>query len=407
MYRVHDYIATGLASRLVDPDGRHQQIVDKQQSTGSSSRWALPTDGWTTNLKELPKFSYGNIFAHLVSNSKTVASNQKSAATERYRKGAMKHKEAGYRLYKDDHVKRVKFHPGSDNQCFCCALVQASFKSSTNYSTSVCLHKSDGSVFGAQCKCKAGAGGCCKHVAALFYCILDYSDHQLTQIPDHRTCTDKPQQWNVAKEIADGGPILFSDIQIVHHTYGKRKAEDECNRIRKHKQYHACPTSLQAVTEEQIRVLCTNLESHQKNSPFSKLLRRNDCKPLTESTTVTVSEITNAISDPEQCTNKAHEDNTLLNSNDTILIDENISQSKCDMQSNTGAISSGEAHNNACNGSNNVTTLEEAVIECIRVTQEQAKKIEIETMEQSHSEAWFKECQWRITASYFGTVCKM
>ena len=28
-------------------------------------------------------------------------------------------------------------------------------------------------------------------------------------------------------------------------------------------------------------------------------------------------------------------------------------------------------------------------------------------MNQSHSEAWFKERQWRITASYFGRVCKM
>ena len=86
-------------------------------------------------------------------------------------------------------------------------------------------------MFGAQCKCKAGAGGYCKHVAALLYCILDYSDHQLTQIPDHRTCTDKPQHWNVAKEITDGGSILFSVIQIVHHTYGKRKAEEECNTL--------------------------------------------------------------------------------------------------------------------------------------------------------------------------------
>ena len=105
MYRVHDYIATGLANRLVDPDGRHQQMVDKQQSTSLPSRCPLPTDGWTTNLEDLPKFSYGHIFAHLVSNSKTVACNQKSAATERYRKGAMKHQEAGYRLYKDEHVK--------------------------------------------------------------------------------------------------------------------------------------------------------------------------------------------------------------------------------------------------------------------------------------------------------------
>ena len=100
----------------------------------------------------------------------------------------MKHQEAGYQLYKDEHVKRVKFYP---DQCFCSALVQALFKSSTNYSTLVCLLKSDGSVLGAQCKCKPGAGGCCKHVSALLYCILDYSDCHLMQIPDHRTCTDK------------------------------------------------------------------------------------------------------------------------------------------------------------------------------------------------------------------------
>ena len=242
LYRVHNCIATGLASRLVDPDGQYRQVVDKQQLTGSPSRWILPTDGWTTNLEELPQFSYGNIFAHLVSNSKTVASNQKS---------------------------------------------------------------------------------------------------------------------------------------------------------------------LQAVTEEQIRVPCTSLESHQKSSPFSKLLRGNDCKPLTESTTITVSEIPNAISDAEQCTSIANDNNTQLSRNDTILINDNISQSKCDTQINTDTITNDEAHNNACNGVNSITTPEEAVIAHITVTQEQAKNIEIETMEQSHSEAWFKERQWRITASYFGRVCKM
>ena len=78
-----------------------------------------------------------------------------------------------------------------------------------------------------------------------------------------------------AKEIADGGPILFSDIQIVSpHIWKNVKAEEECNRIRKHKQYRAYPTSLQAVTEEQIRVLCTNLESHQKEfTIFQKLFK--------------------------------------------------------------------------------------------------------------------------------------
>ena len=218
---------------------------------------------------------------------------------------------------------------------------------------------------------------------------------------------DKPQQWNVAKEMADRRLMLFSNIQIVHHTFGKSKAEEECNRMSKHKQYRACPTSLQAVTEEQICVLCTSFESHQKSSPFSKLLRGNDCKPLTGSTTITVSEIPNAISDAEQCTSIANDDNTQLSRNDTILINDNISQSKCDTQINSDTITSDEAHNNACNGVNSITKPEEAVIALITVSQEQAKKIKIETMEQSHSEAWFKERQWRITASYFGRVCKM
>ena len=171
-------------------------------------------DGQST----LPKFGYDHLFARLISNLKTIASNQKSTVTKTYRAGAMKHKKAGYRLFKDDHVKRVRFHPGSGTKCYCSALVQAS---ATNYSTSVCLHKLNGSVVGACCKCKAGVRGCCKHVAALLYCILDFSDLQLTHIPDHRTCTDKLQQWNVAKEFK-GDPVLFSDILFVHHTFGKR-----------------------------------------------------------------------------------------------------------------------------------------------------------------------------------------
>ena len=207
----------------------------------------------------------------------------------------------------------------------------------------------------------------------------------------------------MAKEITNGGPVLFSDIRIVHHTYGKRKAEKECDRMTKHKQYRACPNSLQAVTEEQVRLLCTSLESHQKTSPFSKLLRGNDCKPLTEYTTnVTESEILCAVSDPEQSTSMVYEDYMQQNGDDANLNEGDTLGSK-------DVISSDKAYTNVCNGSNNIIASEEeeAVIAHIEVTQEQAKKIEMETMNQSHSEAWFKERQWRITASYFGRVCKM
>ena len=273
--RICDYIATGIATRLVDPDGGRQHVGANTDQQLSLTSWELPTDGWTKNLDGLPQFSYDHLFAHLLSNSTTVAANQKSSAKKTYKTtGAMKHKEAGYRLFQDDHVQRLKFNPGNidQNLCFFSALVQASFKTSVHYSASICLYRSNGAVCGAHCKCKAGGGGCCKHVAALLYCVLDYSERQLQVIPDHKTCTDKPQQWNIAKNSTEG-PILFSDILIVHHVYGKRKAEEEYTRSSKRKEYRACPTSFQAMSEGQIRALCTSLESHTNNPPFPKVLK--------------------------------------------------------------------------------------------------------------------------------------
>ena len=51
-------------------------------------------------------------------------------------------------------------------------------KTTGSYSTVVALSKSTGYVIGAR---SAGAGGCCKHVAALLYNILDYV-HVLTYL---------------------------------------------------------------------------------------------------------------------------------------------------------------------------------------------------------------------------------
>ena len=50
---------------------------------------------------------------------------------------------------------------------------------------------------------------------------------------------------------------------------------------------------------------------------------------------------------------------------------------------------------------------EEAVFVYVSVNQLEAERIQVETKEQSKSSAWYKERQCRITASYFGQVCKM
>ena len=46
------------------------------------------------------------------------------------------------------------------------------------------------------------------------------------------------------------------------------------------------------------------------------------------------------------------------NKKDTILINENIIQSKCDMQMKTDTISNDETHSNACSGCSCITTPE-------------------------------------------------
>ena len=62
------------------------------------------------------------------------------------------------------------------------ARVCASIKSS-KYDVYVHLDKENGNVVYAKCSCKAGKGGCCKHVAALLYTLVDYSNMGLKEIP--------------------------------------------------------------------------------------------------------------------------------------------------------------------------------------------------------------------------------
>ena len=102
--------------------------------------------------------------------------------------------------------------------------------------------------------------------AALLYNILDYVELGIAAIPEDKTCSDKPQQWSRLKTSASNGPILFSEIQFVHHTYGKHKPEAAALRMEEHNNYPACPEPLRPISEEQIRQFCTRLESHQKMS---------------------------------------------------------------------------------------------------------------------------------------------
>ena len=195
----------------------------------------------------------------------------------------------------------------------------------------------------------------------------------MTAIPDDKTCTDKPQQWNKpSADTQDNGPILFSDIHFVHHSFGKRKADESLSRIERYKKYRACPQSLQ----EHIRQFCTSLDSQQNSSLFTAVMRSNDCQPL-----------------PHDHLNPQYTVPTTCSSTSTIIPCNSTSITIC-----TGT--------SLANPPEPPAHPKEAVWKCISVTVEQARQIEIKMRGQSESSDWYEERRWRITASFFGCICR-
>ena len=133
--------------------------------------------------------------------------------------------------------------------------------------------------------------------------------------------------------------------------------------MEKMKSSRACPSSSSALTEERIRQFCTSLESKTNAPLFTIVMRNNDCKPLPQSklkiaTTATTSATSTAAT------------TTVMNS-----------------------------------ASATSPTAEETMWGKPKVTSEQAAQIE-RNRGQANSTIWYQEHKIRVTASFFGCVCR-
>ena len=230
------YNTAGLDAKIVDTDGviHSSRLQAEFINHVSQITIVLPLEGWTSSLQQLPPFNYGCLFALLVPDLMTIAA---STAAATFVAGAMKHKEVGHHLFHNDNVWMVGNPSGfaTDSHWLFHGIVKHPSKTTGSYSTVVALSKISRKVIGAQFNYKAGTGGCCKHVAAFLYNILDYVEFGLANIPEHKTCTDTTPQWNRPRNIPGDGPILFYEIPFVHHSYGKCKAEVAAPRLDKYK----------------------------------------------------------------------------------------------------------------------------------------------------------------------------
>ena len=58
------------------------------------------------------------------------------------------------------------------------------------------------------------AGGCCKHVAAGLFQVLDFIELELTEVPDDLTCTQLLQQWHVPSCEDIKTAVLFDSVKF-------------------------------------------------------------------------------------------------------------------------------------------------------------------------------------------------
>ena len=185
-------------------------------------------------------------------------------------------------MFKASHVLDVKFNSSHDDFCFFDARVKASMTRNKMYRTKVRQNKT-GEVVSAQCTCKAGANGYCKHVGALLYAILDFSESGLGQIPPNTSCTERPQQWHKPTQRTSNVPVLFKDILMIKHDYDadkRKKTEKSTERENEKEAYSSCPSFALQVTRKQIKDLYNEL----KNLPMEANAVILNCQPVTVKT---------------------------------------------------------------------------------------------------------------------------
>lgn len=238
------------------------------------------------------------------------------------------------------------------------------------YDVYVHLKSESGEVEYAKCNCKAGAGGCCKHVAAALYQIHDFVELGLKTIPDDRTCTDILQQWNVPTTAHYGKIQRFSELCFEKADFEKDRAGSRKRPlVRGLRDYCATPKFAKMVQKEDIERLKDGLKSSGKAPLLWPLLAGNDCQPCTMfSTSATVGQLDNS----------------------TVTTVERLDLFK-----------------NFKNEPELVTLQpEEAtfVDKVLKVSREEAKKIEQQTIGQSSNKKWYQERSKRLTSSNFGLV---
>ncbi|XP_028398837.1 uncharacterized protein LOC114522365 [Dendronephthya gigantea] len=223
---------------------------------------------WTKNLRGIPAFTHALLLEHLITDDSSKLGKPPNAH---------KHKKYGYQLFKDKMVTQVKVKPnvlkGQEKFFLFKCVVHASMKKA-HYAVYVHLRQDTGKISHASCTCTAGKGGCCKHVAALLFQILDYIQLELPEVPDDLTCTQLLQQWHVPNTSEKlESAVLFDQVKI-----SKATSKTEKHYVSEYN--NPAPVFAKCVNVEDLKKLEDGLKTVGTCDYLQGLLASNNCEPF-------------------------------------------------------------------------------------------------------------------------------
>ncbi|XP_028418783.1 uncharacterized protein LOC114544312 [Dendronephthya gigantea] len=251
---------------------------------------------------------------------------------------------------------------------------------SVSYPVYVHLNQVNGEVEYAKCSCKAGQGGCCKHVAALLYTILDFVNLNLKHVPVELTCTQLPQKWSVP---SGSSKTLDKAVKFEEMLFEKADVNKPAKRYivkGSREDYCATPPFARTVTAEEIKSMANAFEKANCASLFREAIASNNYKPC-ELFETSCNQLQNRKLD-----------------NSSVPIPTQIPPSQLVDQ----------IFKNVPNGYTPPSDYSPEQLELVKtkvgLTVSTAKDICLSTMRQNKDPQWYAERSKRLTASIFGKV---
>ena len=329
--------------------------------------------GWAKSLKFIPGFSYKKLEEHLVLDAKKTSDGKPAEA--------FKHKKSGYKLFKAGYPRqfmvKLNVQKGEAVHFLVRCCVNAEMKKK-QYLVYVHLHQHTGDVAYAKCNCPAGAGGCCKHVAATLYQLLDYIELDLSDIPDDKTCTQELQKWHVPRKNTTQAAMLFEDLIFPQDSYDKDK-KGRKRPVSEGKREGYCSTK-EKVSKEDLEQLKASLENAGSTCHLIGILENTNCEPCESAANDLPS---------RQRMIKAGEVSDKL---DQTAVRTNILKKLTQKLDCTSV-----PENESC---------KKYIMEKLFVDNEGCREIEKNTRKQNECEEWYKQRKCRLTSSIFGCVVK-